>query len=403
MSDVAEIEGGIAVLRDEPVDPAAHHGQRQRGESEVRGDVVGVPVLVRRGRLAVCGRCGRRVELGPPPGLRIVDQRRPFGGRRARVGLAVDRAADRSRRAVRGRHGGRARMLHPLRFPRLAGDHRHRIGRRGRILGGEDRVEDGEPARVAPEERDRVAVDVRHDQPGELRTRFLALGAAGMGIAAPLDLGELVHAGHAVLDVELRRQAFVRMVGRVLERGVLFGADAERPNGDRLPGRGVEIALSEARRVDRGARLLAVGIEPVDAGKRAVFMVERAVLVEDDEDIFDLLPQRRDVARRPFRIAPARVVVADEIGRDVGGRVGLRSRQRPGPGRRHGRKSAGHPEERRRPAKKHRHWTAPRLRIEVRRKPSEDGCHGRAQGTAFEGDEALPLGVKAHAARVSSR
>ena len=78
--DVGEVEIRIAVLGREPVDPAAHHRQRQRGEGEVRGDVVRIPVFVRRGRLADCG--GRTVEFGAPPGLRVVDQRRALGRRR---------------------------------------------------------------------------------------------------------------------------------------------------------------------------------------------------------------------------------------------------------------------------------------------------------------------------------
>ena len=79
------------------------------------------------------------------------------------------------------------------------------------------------------------------------------------------------------------------MVGRVLDRRVLLGPDAERLDRYRLAGVRIEVALREAWRVGGRARILPVGIEAVDARKRAVFVVERAILVEDDEDVFDLL------------------------------------------------------------------------------------------------------------------
>src|ERR1700722_3943912 len=103
---------------------------RQRRESEIRGDVVGlIPFLLRSpGRFATSD---RGVELGAPPWLRIFDQRRTQRGRRSGIGFAVDRAADRSGQAVLGRVLRFARVLHPLGIARLAGDYRDRVRRRG--------------------------------------------------------------------------------------------------------------------------------------------------------------------------------------------------------------------------------------------------------------------------------
>ncbi len=72
-------------------------------------------------------------------------------------------------------------------------------------------------------------------------------------------------------------------------------SDEERLNRDRLAGHGVQVGLGEARRIGGRARSLSVGIESVRAGEGPVFVVERAVLVEDDEDVLDLAPQRLDV------------------------------------------------------------------------------------------------------------
>jgi hypothetical protein len=80
------------------------------------------------------------------------------------------------------------------------------------------------------------------------------------------------------------------VVGRVLDRGVLLGTDPEWLNGDRLAGVRIEVAFRKSCRVGRRARDLPIGIDPVDARKRPVFVVERAILVEDDEYVFDLLP-----------------------------------------------------------------------------------------------------------------
>ena len=79
------------------------------------------------------------------------------------------------------------------------------------------------------------------------------------------------------------------MVGGVLDRRVLLGTDAEWLNGDSLAGVRIEVAFRESRRLGGRARILPVGIEAIDARKRAVFMVERTVLIEDNEDVFDLL------------------------------------------------------------------------------------------------------------------
>jgi hypothetical protein len=113
------------------------------------------------------------------------------------------------------------------------------------------------------------------------------------------------------------------MVGGVLDGRVLLGTDPEWLNGDCLAGVRIEVAFHEPRRIGGRARILPIGIEAVDAGQRAVFVVERAILVEDNEYVFDLLSKRRDVASGPFRTGPAGVRIGDEIGRDVRWRIGL--------------------------------------------------------------------------------
>ena len=132
----------------------------------------------------------------------------------------------------------------------MAGYDRDRVRRRGRVFGGEIVVEDGEAASVAPEERDGVAVDMRHDEARELLAHRFARRASGARVVAPLDFGELVHLRNAVLNVELGGKARMGMVGRVLDRRVLLGADAKRLDGDRLAGVCIEVALREPWRVD---------------------------------------------------------------------------------------------------------------------------------------------------------
>ena len=53
-------------------------------------------------------------------------------------------------------------------------------------------------------------------------------------------------------------------------------------------------------------------------------MIERAVLVEDDEDVFHFLPQQRDVVQPTSSRRTSEDRVGDEIRRNVGLRVGLR-------------------------------------------------------------------------------
>src|SRR5262249_26244218 len=148
----------------------------------------------------------------------------------------------------------------------------------------------------------------------ELLTHRFALGAPGARVSLPLDEGKLVHPRNAVLHVELGGEARVRMDGRVLERRVLLWADAKRLNRDGLTRIRVDVSLSEAGRVGGRARIFSVGIEAVDAGKRPIFVVERAVLVEDHEYVFDFLPQHRDVLGGPVGARPARVGIVNEIG-----------------------------------------------------------------------------------------
>jgi hypothetical protein len=177
-----------------PRDPVAHQGERHRGEGQVRGDVGRTPELLRRVRLPVVDRV---VEHRPPPRLRIVHERRTLRGAGSREGrvrdladdrtavaaVAGDRAAEGRGRAGRGRmRGVGARMLDPLGLAGLPRDHGDRIRGRGRVLGGEDVVEDRETAGISPEERNGVAVDVRHHQFGELRALLLARGVTRFGV-----------------------------------------------------------------------------------------------------------------------------------------------------------------------------------------------------------------------------
>ena len=131
------------------------------------------------------------------------------------------------------------------------------------------------------------------------------------------------------------------MIGRILECRVLLRADAKRLNRDSLAGICVDIGLREARRVGGRARIFSIGIEPVDARESPVFVVERAVLVEDHEHIFDFSPQRLDVLLGPVRVGPARIRVGDEIRRDVGARIGLRRDHGPQVGSESGSKQGG--------------------------------------------------------------
>ncbi len=153
----------------------------------------------------------------------------------------------------------------------------------------------------------------------------------------------------------------------VLERGVLSRADQERLDRHRPAGDAIDVGLSEAGRVGRRAWLFAVRIEAVDAGKRAVFVVERAVLVEDDEDVFDLFAQRRDVVGRPVRPRPARIAVGDKKRRDIRLRIGLRRHQRPGIGGERRLSEGGDGDQRRRAAKDEFHRKAQRSRCLCRR------------------------------------
>ena len=68
---------------------------------------------------------------------------------------------------------------------------------------------------------------MRHDEARELLAHRFARCAARARIFAPLDFGELVHLGDAVLHVELGGEAGMGMVGRVLDRRVLLGTDPE--------------------------------------------------------------------------------------------------------------------------------------------------------------------------------
>ena len=266
--DVWQIEGRVLVASQDCLNAASLESERQAGEGEVRGDVAVSVALLRASGLLVIRRC---VELGAVEGLRVVDQRRPLrcaGVAAYSVGLTT--------RAV----------LDPLRFTRLPREHRHGIRGGGRVLGREDVVEDCEAVGPLPEERNGVTVDVRHHEARELR----ALGNVGCATlrreARVLVVGELVHLWLTVHDVDLGRKPSVRVVDAVHDAGVLLGPDPERLDRDGHAV-GVRVGLGKAQCVPGGTRLLAVRVESVDAWERAILVVERVVLVEDHEDVFD--------------------------------------------------------------------------------------------------------------------
>ncbi len=266
--DVWQIEGRVLVAGQDRLNAAPLEGERQAGEGEVRGDVVVGIALLRASGLPVVRRC---VVLGTVEGLRVIDQRRPL----RRAGVTAHAVC----LAVRA-------VLDPLRFTRLPGEHRHRIRGGGRVLGCEDVVEDREPVGPLPEERNGVTVDVRHHEACELR----ALGNVGCPTprceARVLVVGELVHLWLAVHDVDLGREPSVRVVDAINDAGVLIGPDPERLDRDGHA-IGVRVGLGKAQCVPGGTRLLAVRVESVDPWERAILVVERVVLVEDHEDVFD--------------------------------------------------------------------------------------------------------------------
>src|SRR5277367_5044845 len=86
----------------------------------------------------------RRVVLRTPERVRVVDDGSALRLAPPPMGLSVDDAAHGKRRMRVGR------VLDPLGLARLACDHRDRVRRRGRILGGENLVEDRETAGEIP-------------------------------------------------------------------------------------------------------------------------------------------------------------------------------------------------------------------------------------------------------------
>ncbi len=181
-------------------------------------------------------------------------------------------------------------MLHPLRLARLSRDHGDGVWRGGCVLGGKDVVEQHEPAGVLPQERDGVAVDIAHDEPRKLS----AHRRSPFGREARVFVGrKAVHRRDGARYVQFAGQARVAVVYAVDEGRVLFRADAKRYHGPGLP-RLVRKSLGEARSMCRIARSGAVGIQTVGARKRAELVVERVVLVEDDEHVFHAAPQCLD-------------------------------------------------------------------------------------------------------------
>jgi hypothetical protein len=169
---------------------------------------------------------------------------------------------------------------------------------------------------------------MRHDEFGELRPLRLGRGDARLGEPVVFVGRELIHLRDAVLHVDLLGEAGVRMVDAVMEGRILLRPDLERLHRHGGPAE-VRVGLGEAGRIGGRARLMAVGIDAVDAGESAVFVVERAVLVEDHEDVFHLLAQAADeavivaVVVVAVVVAPAVIVAIDEEGPDFGARLGL--------------------------------------------------------------------------------
>ena len=63
-------------------------------------------------------------------------------------------------------------------------------------------------------------------------------------------------------------------------------------NFDLLAGVEVDVGLGEARRIGGRTGFQAVRVDAVDTRKRAVLVIERVVLIENNENIFDVCLQQ---------------------------------------------------------------------------------------------------------------
>src|ERR1019366_3904941 len=144
----------------------------------------------------------RDIELRTMEWLRIIDERRTLRGAKM--------VADGKSPALRP-------LLHPLRFSPLAGDHRDRVRRRGRILGREDTVEQNKPAGILPKKWNGIAIDMRHHETRELRPQSLVRGAPFCRETVVFVERELIHRGDIAKDVELSRQANMAVIDAVID------------------------------------------------------------------------------------------------------------------------------------------------------------------------------------------
>ncbi len=161
--DILQVEARVGVVRRDIERLAATKRQRQAGEGKVRGDIGGDAglVLALRHTARGAGVARRRLDVG-----RLARLARVLRIGRGQAGDRV--VGDRHRNRAIGLGRRRVRMLHPLRLAGLPGDHGDRVRRRRSDRRLEDVVEQGELVGVVPQERDGVAVDIRHRQLTEL-------------------------------------------------------------------------------------------------------------------------------------------------------------------------------------------------------------------------------------------
>ena len=177
-------------------------------------------------------------------------------------------------------------VLNPLRFARLAGDQCDRVCRRRGILGRENIIEENKPAGILPKEWNGIAIDMRHDETRELGTLRIFRGIDLRPVVRIFGERELIHRGGIVGDMHLARHADMAMIDAVKHIGVLIGTNQKRLDGHRLAAHDILICLGGAWRILGRARMLAVRVNSIGAGKRPKIMIEGFVFLEDHENIF---------------------------------------------------------------------------------------------------------------------
>ena len=184
--------------------------------------------------------------------------------------------------------GGRfAGISRPLRLAGLAGDDRDGVRRRRAGHRAEDVIEERERVRVLPQERNRVAVVVRHRQQPDVASAF----------RRELLAGERSLASRRTRPSR-RRSSFAATIGRDWEGDSVSGSVMRNGVTQALADR---VVLAKAVRLRFGRR------EIVGAGIRAEVVVERVILLIDDETCLI-----RDRSAAADRSAPARAEVADK-------------------------------------------------------------------------------------------